>query len=186
MEDMMTDFNQQTTDEMDAAINNCVGWEDVTTFARPLHNGDPCGYKAWLLKQVDEGDNWSDAVKASLTWTSYMRSEFGYSATLANGIYTVSIDQDDKKTAELLAEYGARTYEDATCYYTWWIRHANDGNDDTNGVMEYAIVRNNIYELDVTDIYSLGGYIPNEEEHGFIVTVYVKDWTLLETEHIEM
>ena len=52
--------------------------------------------------------------------------------------------------------------------------------------MEYAIVRNNIYELDVTDIYSLGGYIPNEEEHGFIVTVYVKDWTLLETEHIEM
>ena len=186
MEDMMTDFNQQTTDEMDAAINNCVGWEDVTTFARPLHNGDPCGYKAWLLKQVDEGDNWSDAVKASLTWTSYMRSEFGYSATLANGIYTVSIDQDDKKTAELLAEYGARTYEDATCYYTWWICHANDGNDDTNGVMEYAIVRNNIYELDVTDIYSLGGYIPNEEEHGFIVTVYVKDWTLLETEHIEM
>ena len=186
MEDMMTDFNQQTTDEMDAAINNCVGWEDVTTFARPLHNGDPCGYKAWLLKQVDEGDNWSDAVKASLTWTSYMRSEFGYSATLANGIYTVSIDQDDKKTAELLAERGARTYEDATCYYTWWIRHANDGSEDTNGVMEYAIVRNNIYELDVKAIHSLGGYIPNEEEHGFIVTVYVKDWTLLETEHIEM
>lgn len=186
MEDMMTDFNQQTTDEMDAAINNCVGWEDVTTFARPLHDGDPCGYKAWLLKQVDEGDNWSDAVKASLTWTSYMRSEFGYSATLANGIYTVSIDQDDKKTAELLAEYGARTYEDATCYYTWWIRHANDGDDKTNGVMEYAIVRNNIYELDVTAIHSLGGYIPNEEEQGFIVTVYVKDWTLLETEHIEM
>lgn len=186
MEDMMTDFNQQTTDEMDAAINNCVGWEDVTTFARPLHDGDPCGYKAWLLKQVDEGDNWSDAVKASLTWTSYMRSEFGYSATLANGIYTVSIDQDDKKTAELLAEYGARTYEDATCYYTWWIRHANDDNDETNCVMEYAIVRNNIYELDVTAIHSLGGYIPNEEEHGFIVTVYVKDWTLLETEHIEM
>lgn len=186
MEDMMTDFNQQTTDEMDAAINNCVGWEDVTTFARPLHNGDPCGYKAWLLKQVDEGDNWSDAVKASLTWTSYMRSEFGYSATLANGIYTVSIDQDDKKTAELLAEYGARTYKDATCYYTWWIRHANDDKEETNGIMEYAIVRNNIYELNVTKISSLGGYIPNEEEKGFIVNVYVKDWTLLEPERIEM
>lgn len=186
MEDMMTDFNQWPTAEMDAAINKCVGWEDVTTFARTLHDGDPCGYKAWLLKQVDEGDNWSDAVKASLTWTSYMRSEFGYSATLANGIYTVSIDQDDKKTAELLAEEGTRVYEDATCYYTWWIRHANDDNDETNGVMEYAIVRNNIYELDVRAIHSLGGYIPNEEEHGFIVTVYVKDWTLLEPEHIEM
>lgn len=186
MEDMMTDFNQQTTDEMDAAINNCVGWDDVTAFARTLHDGDPCGYKAWLQEQIDESKSLDD-VKASLTWTSYMRGEFGYSATLgADDIYTVSIEQDNKKTAELLAEYGARTYEDATCYYTWWIRHANDGNDDTNGVMEYAIVRNNIYELDVTDIYSLGGYIPNEEEHGFIVTVYVKDWTLLETEHIEM
>ena len=187
MEDMMTDFNQWPTAEMDAAINKCVDWDDVTAFARTLHDGDPCGYKAWLLKQVDEGDNWSDAVKASLTWTSYMRSEFGYSATLgADDIYTVSIEQDNKKTAELLAEYGARTYEDATCYYTWWIRHANDGDDKTNGVMEYAIVRNNIYELDVRAIHSLGGYIPNEEEHGFIVTVYVKDWTLLETEHIEM
>lgn len=185
MEDMMTDFNQQTTDEMDAAINNCVGWDDVTAFARTLHDGDPCGYKAWLQEQIDESKS-LDAVKASLTWTSYMRSEFGYSATLANGIYTVSIDQDDKKTVELLAEYGARTYEDATCYYTWWIRHANDGNDDTNGVMEYAIVRNNIYELDVKSIYSLGGYIPNEEEKGFIVKVYVKDWTLLEPERIEM
>lgn len=186
MEDMMTDF-QRPTAEMDAAINKCVGWDDVTAFARTLHDGDPCGYKAWLQEQIDESKSLDD-VKASLTWTSYMRGEFGYSATLgADGIYTVSIDQeDDKKTAELLAEYGARTYEDATCYYTWWIRHANDGDDKTNGVMEYAIVRNNIYELNVTDIYSLGGYIPNEEEHGFIVTVYVKDWTLLETEHIEM
>lgn len=187
MEDMMTDFNQWPTAEMDAAINKCVDWDDVTAFARTLHDGDPCGYKAWLLKQVDEGDNWSDAVKASLTWTSYMRSEFGYSATLgADDIYTVSIEQDNKKTAELLAEYGARTYEDATCYYTWWIRHANDGDDKTNGVMEYAIVRNNIYELNVESIYSLGGYIPNEEEKGFIVNVYVKDWTMLGEETIEM
>lgn len=186
MEDMMTDFNRQTTVEMDAAINNCVGWDDVTAFARTLHDGDPCGYKAWLQEQIDESKSLDD-VKASLTWTSYMRGEFGYSATLgADDIYTVSIEQDNKKTAELLAEYGARTYEDATCYYTWWIRHANDGDDKTNGVMEYAIVRNNIYELDVRAIHSLGGYIPNEEEHGFIVTVYVKDWTLLETEHIEM
>lgn len=186
MEDMMTDFNQQTTADMDAAINNCESWEDVTAFARPLHDGDPCGYKAWLLKQVDEGDNWSDAVRTSLTWTSYMLNVCGYSATLASDVYTVTIDQKEKVTADVLAEYGARTYEDATCYYTWWIRHANDDKEETNGVMEYAIVRNNIYELDVKSIYSLGGYIPNEEEKGFIVNVYVKDWTLLEPERIEM
>ena len=98
----------------------------------------------------------------------------------------MTIDDGVESTAAILAKYGTRTYEDATCYYTWWIRHANDGDDKTNGVMEYAIVRNNIYELNVESIYSLGGYIPNEEEKGFIVNVYVKDWTMLEPERIEM
>lgn len=186
MEDMMEDFSQRSISDMEEAIGNCASWQDVANFVNTLRDNDPCGYKLWLKNQINAAANWTDEVKESLTWTSYMLAECDYSATLANGEYSVTIDQNGKVTADVLAEYGARTYEDATCYYTWWIRHANDGDDKTNGVMEYAIVRNNIYELDVTDIYSLGGYIPNEEEHGFIVTVYVKDWTLLETEHIEM
>ena len=186
MEDMMKDFSQRTISDMEEAIGNCTSWQDVEDFVNTLHDDDPCGYKLWLKEQINAAANWTDEVKESLTWTSYMLTECGYSATLANNEYSVTINQNDKITADILAERGARTYEDATCYYTWWIRHANDGSEDTNGVMEYAIVRNNIYELDVKSIYSLGGYIPNEEEHGFIVTVYVKDWTLLETEHIEM
>ena len=186
MEDMMADFEDQTTAEMDAAINACASWQDVEAFTNTLRDDDPCGYKQWLQTKAESQEAWSDEVKQSLTWTNYMLTECGYSATLTDDTYTVTIDQNSKTTADILAKHGARTYEDATCYYTWWIRHANDGNEDTNGVMEYAIVRNNIYELDVTSIYSLGGYIPNEEEHGFIVTVYVKDWTLLEEERIEM
>ena len=181
MEDMMKDFSQRTIRDMEEAIGNCASWQDVANFVNTLRDNDPCGYKLWLKNQINAAADWTDEVKESLTWTNYMLAECGYS----DG-HSVTIDQNGKVTADVLAEYGARTYEDATCYYTWWIRHANDGNDDTNGVMEYAIVRNNIYELDVTAIHSLGGYIPNEEEHGFIVTVYVKDWTLLETEHIEM
>lgn len=186
MEDMMKDFSQRTIRDMDDAINACASWDDVQQFIITLRDDDPCGYKLWLKGQFEAAAGWTDEVKESLTWTSYMQAECGYSATLASDGYSVKVDRNGKVTADVLAEYGARTYEDATCYYTWWIRHANDGDDKTNGVMEYAIVRNNIYELNVTDIYSLGGYIPNEEEHGFIVTVYVKDWTLLETEHIEM
>ena len=186
MEDMMEDFSQRSISEMEDAIGKCASWKDVETFVNTLRDDDPCGYKLWLKGQIGAAANWTDEVKESLTWASYMLTECGYSATLANNEYSVTIDQNGKITADVLAEHGARTYEDATCYYTWWIRHANDGSEDTNGVMEYAIVRNNIYELDVTSIYSLGGYIPNEEEHGFIVTVYVKDWTLLEPERIEM
>lgn len=186
MEDMMEDFSQRSISDMNTAINACANWEDVKAFVNTLRDDDPCGYKLWLKGQIEAAANWTDEVKESLTWASYMLTECGYSATLANKEYSVTIDQNGKVTADILAEYGARTYKDATCYYTWWIRHANDGSEDTNGVMEYAIVRNNIYELDVTKIYSLGGYIPNEEEHGFIVTVYVKDWTLLERETIQM
>ena len=187
MEDMMEDFSQpRSISDMNTAINACANWEDVKAFVNTLRDDDPCGYKLWLKGQIEAAANWTGEVKESLTWTSYMLNECGYSATLENGVYTVTINQGDKITADILAEYGARTYKDATCYYTWWIRHANDGDDKTNGVMEYAIVRNNIYELNVESIYSLGGYIPNEEEHGFIVNVYVKDWTMLGEETIQM
>lgn len=186
MEDMMEDFSQRSISDMNTAINACTNWEDVKAFVNTLRDDDPCGYKLWLKGQIEAAANWTDEVKESLTWTSYMKNVCGYSSTFTNDVYNVTIDDGVESTAAILAKYGTRTYEDATCYYTWWIRHANDASEDTNGVMEYAIVRNNIYELNVTKISSLGGYIPNEEEHGFIVNVYVKDWTLLETEHIEM
>lgn len=185
MEDMIEDFYDKKISDMDAAVMACASWEYVEDFASDLKGIDPSGYKQWLQGQIDKSKTLDDVMKNSLTWTSYMLNECGYSATLANGKYSVKVDQG-KVTADILADYGTRTYEDATCYYTWWIRHANDGDDKTNGVMEYAIVRNNIYELNVESIYSLGGYIPNEEEHGFIVTVYVKDWTMLEGETIQM
>lgn len=185
MEDLMAGFSGRTVSDMNTALEKCASWDDVETFYNTLRDDDPCGYKLWLKEQIDESKTLDD-VKQSLTWTSYMKNVCGYSSTFTNEIYSVTIDDGVESTAAILAKYGTRTYEDATCYYTWWIRHANDGDEDTNGTMEYAIVRNNIYELDVKSIYSLGGYIPNEEEKGFIVNVYVKDWTLLEPERIEM
>lgn len=186
MEDMIANFYDKKISAIDAEVTACTSWEDVEDLASDLKGIDPSGYKQWLQGQIDESKTLDDVMKNSLTWTSYMLNECGYSATLENGVYTVKINQGDKITADILAKYGARTYEEATCYYTWWIRHANDGKDEENGTMEYAIVRNNIYELNVTKISSLGGYIPNEEEKGFVVNVYVKDWTLLGRETIEM
>lgn len=186
MEDMIADFYDKKISDIDAEVTACTSWEDVEDLASDLKGIDPSGYKQWLQGQIDESKTLDDVMKNSLTWTSYMLNECGYSASLKNGVYTVTINQGDKITADILADYGARTYEKATCYYTWWIRHANDGSEETNGTMEYAIVRNNIYELNVTKISSLGGYIPNEEEKGFIVNVYVKDWTMLGEETIQM
>ena len=115
-----------------------------------------------------------------------MLNKCGYSASLNNNAYSVTLDQnDDISTREALQPYGTRTYEDATCYYTWWVRHSNDNDDTKKGIMEYAIVRNNIYKLTVNSIYSLGGPVPGEDEN-IILDVYVNDWLLLPTETLPM
>ncbi len=182
MEDMMTYVYGADFSLFDTKINACTDWAAVKNFAASLLDNDPSGYKAFLQGQ-DEAQDLAQ-VKKSLKWSSYMLSKCGYSASL-NGTYNVELDQNGIVTRNALQPYGVRTYEGATCYYTWWVRHSNDNNDDAKGIMEYAIVRNNIYKLTVNSIYSLGGEVPGEDEN-IILDVYVNDWLLLDSETLPM
>lgn len=131
-----------------------------------------------------QGESLTQTELTSLEWSNYMLNECGYSKD-ENG--KVVLDQNSKVTRIALQSYGTRTYEDATCYYTWWVRHSNDNDDTKKGIMEYAIVRNNIYKLTVNSIYSLGGEIPeDDDDEGIILDVYVNDWLLLPTETLPM
>lgn len=185
MEDMMAGFYGSKFADLDN-ITNCTTWGEVKQFiTSTLLTNDPSGYNKYL-EGLAEGKNDAETVSgASLTWSNYMKNECGYSASLNNGVYSVTLDQnEDISTREALQHYGTRTYEDATCYYTWWVRHSNDNNDDAKGMMEYAIVRNNIYKLTVNSVYSLGGEVPDDE--SLIVDVYVNDWLLLDNETLPM
>lgn len=182
MEDMMTYVYGADFSQFDDKIDACDNWAAVKNFAASLLDNDPSGYKAFLLGQ-DEAQDLAQ-VKESLKWSAYMLSNCGYSASL-NGTYKVVLDQNGIVTRNALQSYGVRTYEDATCYYTWWVRHSNDNNDETKGIMEYAIVRNNIYKLTVNSIYSLGNDVPGEDEN-IILDVYVNDWLLLDPETLPM
>ena len=164
-------------------IANCSTWGEVRQFiTSTLLNDDPSGYDKYL-EGLAEGkdDNAAVADVNSLIWSNYMLNECGYSKD-ENG--KVVLDQNGKVTRIALKPYGTRTYEDATCYYTWWVRHSNDNNDDAKGIMEYAIVRNNIYKLTVESIYSLGDPVPGDEELN--VKVYVNNWLLLDPETLPM
>lgn len=46
------------------------------------------------------------------------------------------------------------------CYYNYWIKHLDNNKENEMGVMEFAIVRNNIYRLMVTNISELGTGTP--------------------------
>ncbi len=79
---------------------------------------------------------------------------------------------------------GCEVYDQGRCYYVYWIRHADDNNAAAISPMEYAIVRNNIYQLKINSISGLGTPEPdsNVEEVEFDIHVQVKPWAKVEVE----
>lgn len=79
---------------------------------------------------------------------------------------------------------GCEVYDQGRCYYVYWIRHADDNNAAAISPMEYAIVRNNIYQLKINSISGLGTPEPdsNVEEVEFDIHVRVKPWAKVEVE----
>lgn len=185
MEDMMGWVYGADFANFESKVNDCTTWNDLQEFVTTslsIATIDPSGYRAYLESRLalktDLNVNIPDDVKPSLTWSGYMLNECGYS--MSGDGHDVTLDQGTNiVTREKLKNYGVRTYVHSMCYYTWWILH----NDD--GPMEYAVVRNNIYKLKVTSIYTLGGDIP-EEDNDLELVVYVNDWRLLELEKIDM
>lgn len=134
MEDMMTYVYGADFSQFDDKIDACTDWAAVKNFAASLLDNDPSGYKSFLQGQ-DEAQDLAQ-VKESLKWKAYMLNKCGYSASLNNNVYSVTLDQnEDTSTREALQPYGTRTYEDATCYYTWWVRHSNDNDDTKKGIV---------------------------------------------------
>lgn len=169
-----------SVDGAESDVKACTTWNDLRAVANDLQAGDPTGYVSWLRACVDghgkDGDVLTDA--GQYTWTAYMQTVCGY--TVDDGV--VQIDKNNKNTRELLARHNVQTYRDATCYYTYWIRHG--GSESSDATMKHAIVRNNIYKLRVDAVYDLGDDLPGETP--LVVTVYVNNWTLLPEESLPM
>ena len=70
---------------------------------------------------------------------------------------------DYLKSAEGAAIFNklVSVFEDGVCYYPYWIKHANNNDVSSVGIMEFAIVRNNIYDLTVTKVGRWG--LPGSE-----------------------
>lgn len=166
-------------------------WQTVRDYAADtLLPSDPSGYPEWLTAQaVDQDPNAALPADeaARLGWKAYMRAVCGYENTPeAGGADRVAINLGGVNTRAALRTGGVRTYADGQCYYTYWLRHAADGDATKASPMEYAVVRNNVYKVNVTSIYSLGGDVPGEDDHNLVIEVYVNDWRLLPTEELPM
>ncbi len=170
-----------TRDDMfgELTFENITTIDDLKEFVTSLDEDDPTGYKAYLQGIVDEGELPSDI--SSLYWVNYMQNVCHYYFDRDKS--EISIEEDTRAILYKATNERVRTYEDSKCYYTWWIRHSNDDSDETNGIMEYSIVRNNIYKINVTSVYSIGGDVPDD---GLRIRVYVKKWGMYDKETIDL
>ena len=127
---------------------------------------------AELLKEKIESIDW-DAVRTYISWETYKEK---LTETVLNNSY--DIKQGTDKTVE--------------CYYPYWIRHSNNKDAHIMGIMEFGIVRNNIYKLSVSSLNGFGitkldPDTPDENFELYLeVDLYVKDWVLRYNEDIEL
>lgn len=181
-------------------INDDAKWAVVTTWASlrtdiiaRIKVDDPAGYRAWLVaKSKNKEGTLDDATKKNLRWDWYILDVLKYKTDAEGKKAEVDVNAEEGTTRNLLHQAsGVATYKEGICYYTYWIKHANDqdpsndlvkGKSEGGGVMEYAIVRNNIYKLRVMSISTPGGDIPGDRTVN--VNVLVENWDPLNREDI--
>lgn len=135
---------------------------------------DPFDYIDYLIEKYDTNDdgkfdNQDDTDAANKTFAA------------ADAIDTYLTANQTAVNAVVLP------YEGGVCYYPYWIRHASNNIPTEMSVMEFAIVRNNIYDMTVTGISGLGlsgaekpepGKDDEEDNYYFNVEIYVKNWVV--------
>lgn len=136
------------------------------------------GYLKFLSDKLNaSGVTSVDAT--TMNWAAFLQKKMDIPANNTEANKVIS------STNTFTIEYFGTAH---TCYYPYWIRHANNGNDETMGIMEFCIVRNNVYRLNVTGIDGLGMADPFDdttkpdegEEEGYYLKVelYVHDWVV--------
>lgn len=91
--------------------------------------------------------------------------------------------------------YQARKFEKTDdgyrCYYNYWIRHLDNYKPTDMGVMEFGIVRNNLYRMCIAGVSDIGGEVvevkpekPDEGETDLKVVIEVRPWTVRDLTNI--
>lgn len=136
-------------------------------------------------------DENKENVSNSANWPSQM-FYFNYNFyTSVNAVRQCTLNNlpaniTDNSTAEELAQYNIKRFqksENYSCYYNYWIKHEDNNRPTEMGVMEFGIVRNNIYRLSVNRIAGLGDgepYIkpeqPDEKDVELDINFNVFPW----------
>lgn len=146
-------------------------------------------YKAFLDEKLEGVTDLEKLQPTAVNWSAFMTAKgSGDYPTKIVDPKTVEEDATEFATASksLYDNYNVAYYKGGECYYPYWIRHENNGSG-VSAPMEFCIVRNNVYQLDVIGVSALGYPLPFitdektpvEEQSVFLnVEIYVKDWVV--------
>lgn len=115
-------------------------------------------------------DNNGNPVEEVLTYNTLYYFNYKFYTTLeAVGKYgdaNINGLNESSTNAELEAKQIMRFHKNGgnfSTFYNYWIKHVDNENPTTMGVMEFGIVRNNIYRVHITSIKNLGPGTPDKE-----------------------
>jgi len=99
-------------------------------------------------------------------------------------------------STSLIGQFDTKQFEKTDagylCYYNYWIRHLDNNDSTVMGVMEFGIVRNNLYRMLITNVSDLGYNVPSkpdpdvpdEGEAYLKVILNVKPWIVRDQTNI--
>lgn len=174
------------------------GWNEVTLpkFADVQkainsmsdQNGFEIAFKKYLSDMIKGETNWTDGLKKRLCYFEFRIEQNEKDGGHLPDTYTEPNKFTPDQIGNLYQFYNVSLYKGGKSYYKFWIRHNDNGNDGMMGVMEFCIVRNNVYQLYVTGVRGLGDPLPytpgkdtpdkpdETDDVTIDVTIYVKDW----------
>lgn len=151
---------------------------DMETFANStLYTttvSDPMAYIPYLRKILKNAEEGGGLTGKKFTADNAIENYLG-----------LTEKKDTYKEEDVYAN--VKKYEKGVTYYPYWIRHANNGKPTEMGIMEFGIVRNNVYDLTIQEIKGLGlsgmeKPEPDKEDetkdYFFKVIINVKDWVI--------
>lgn len=168
--------------------NDATKWKSLTTNVTSTHNNITYSLLDYTTENVVKAE-YNEETCATYCTGIVFKAKYqptGITTTTDgtfyryNGKFYASLDNIKNEIGNqsindnTLSQYGITKYQDGICYYTYWIKHAEDEDDTTVSPMEYAIVRNNIYQVNVTGINDIGTVTPTD--YGLYLSCTVTDW----------
>lgn len=128
------------------------------------------------------------ALNDNATYNAYPQVKSGVTLYTKSGEqYTPVSDLTSVNTA--LKAYNARIWTEGKCYYTTTIKHLG-----TSGVPQYGVVRNHVYQVNISDIAGIGTpvydpdndevtpVVPSDEKSYLAATVNVLAWKVVSSD----